>query len=117
QNPAHASRYEQNLVSLIKHLREDFKVPDAPFVMATIAFDGWKLAEPGLTIANAQLAVGDPDKHPEFTGTVKTVEARDFWRDADVSPKNQGYHYNRNAWTYLEVGHALGWAMAELLKK
>ncbi|MEZ5431178.1 MAG: sialate O-acetylesterase [Verrucomicrobiales bacterium] len=117
QNPAHASRYEQNLVSLIKHLREDFKVPDAPFVMATIAFDGWKLAEPGLTIANAQLAVGDSKKHPEFAGTVKTVEARDFWRDADVSPKNQGYHYNRNAWTYLEVGQALGWAMAELLKK
>jgi hypothetical protein len=48
---------------------------------------------------------------------VKTVEARDFWREVDVSPKNQGYHYNRNAETYMEVGNALGWAMAELLKK
>jgi alpha-galactosidase len=44
------------------------------------------------------------------------VESRDFWREADVSPKNQGYHYNRNAETYMEVGNALGWAMAELLK-
>jgi alpha-galactosidase len=44
------------------------------------------------------------------------VESRDFWREADVSPKNQGYHYNRNAETYMEVGNALGWAMAEMLK-
>jgi len=38
-------------------------------------------------------------------------------RDADGSPKNQGYHYNRNAETYMEVGDALGRAMAELLNK
>jgi alpha-galactosidase len=85
-------------------------------VLATIAFDGWKLAGPGLTVANAQLAVSDPKKHPEFVGNVKTVEARDFWRDVEVSPANQGYHYNRNAETYMEVGLALGRAMAELLK-
>jgi len=29
----------------------------------------------------------------------------------------QGYHYNRNAETYMEVGLSLGWAMAELLHK
>jgi hypothetical protein len=117
QNPAHASRYEQNLVRLIHHLRADFNAPQAPFVLSTIGFGGWKLDGPGLTIANAQLAVGDPQKHPEFAGNVKTVEARDFWREADASPKNQGYHYNRNAETYMEVGNALGWAMAELLDK
>ena len=117
QNPVHASRYEQNLVQLIKCLRKDFDAPKAPFVMATIAFGGWTLAEPGLTIANAQLALGDPKKHPEFAGTVKTIEARDFWKDASVSPNpKQGYHYNRNAGTYMEVGNALGWAMTELLK-
>ena len=94
-----------------------YNAPNAPFVLATIGFGGWKLGEPGLTIANAQLAVGDPKKHPEFAGNVKTVESRDFWREADVSPTNQGYHYNRNAGTYMEVGNALGWAMAELLGK
>ena len=115
QNPVHASRYEQNLGRLIQCLRKNYNAPDAQFVLATIAFGGWKLAEPGLTIANAQLAVGDPKKHPEFAGNVKTVEARDFWRAVDVSPKNQGYHYNRNAGTYMDVGLSLGWAMAELL--
>ena len=118
QNAVHASRYEQNLVRLIQTLRKDYNAPKAKFVLATIAFGGWKLAGPGKTIAEVQLAVGDPRRHPEFAGNVKTVEARDFWRDAAVSPNpRQGYHYNRNAETYMEVGNALGWAMAELLDR
>ena len=44
-----------------------------------------------------------------------------FWREADVSPVNQGYHYhdhyNHNAETYYEVGDALGRAMAAMLKE
>lgn len=118
QNPAHASRYEQNLVHLIKTLRKDFNAPDAKFVLATIAFGGWDLKGPGLTVANAQLAVsGEKGKYPEFKGNVKTVEARDFWRDKSVSPSGAGYHYNHNAETYMEVGNLLGWAMADLLIK
>jgi len=115
QNPAHASRYEQNLVHLIKTLRKDFNTPDAKFVLATIAFGGWDLKGPGLTVANAQLAVsGEKGKYPEFKGNVKTVEARGFWRDKSVSPSGAGYHYNHNAGTYMEVGNLLGWAMAEM---
>ncbi len=115
QNPVYASRYEQNLQRLIRSLRADYKAPNAKSVLATIAFDGWKLAEPGKTIAQAQLNIADPKKHVEFTGTVKCVEARDFWRDASVSPNpRQGYHYNRNAETYMEVGIALGNAMIDL---
>jgi len=118
QNVAHASRYEQNLVHLIKTLRKEFKAPKAPFVLSTIAFGGWKLAGNGLTVANAQLAVsGDKGKYPEFVGNVKTVEARDFWRDKSVSPTGAGYHYNHNAETHMEVGNALGRGMAELLLK
>lgn len=118
QTPVYASRYEQNLVQLIRTLRKDFNAPNAPFVLATIAFGGWDLKEPGLTIANAQLAVSDPGKHPEFAGNVKTVEVRDFWRSRENSPnQKQDYHYYHNAETYMEVGNALGWAMADLLKR
>lgn len=113
---AHASHYEENLVRLIESLRKDYDAPKAKFVLATIGFDGWKLAGNGLSVANAQLAVGDPKKYPKFADNVKTVEARNFWRNADVSPKGQGYHYNRNAETYMEVGLGLGWAMANLMK-
>lgn len=55
-------------------------------------------------------------KYPKFQGNVRAVDSRDLWREAAVSPKNQGYHYNRNAETYLEVGLRLGWAMAEMLE-
>jgi alpha-galactosidase len=115
QNPVHAARYEQNFVRLIKTLRRDYEAPEAKFALATIAFGGWDLKGPGLTIAEAQLAVGDKEKHPDFAGNVASVEARDLWRDAEVSPKSQGHHYNRNAETYMEVGLRLGEAMAEML--
>ncbi|MEM7453484.1 MAG: sialate O-acetylesterase [Planctomycetota bacterium] len=116
-NEAHASRYEQNLVRLINSLRSEFNAPDAPFVIATIGFDGWDLAGPHVTVANAQLAVsGETGNYPDFEGNVRTVETRDFWRAVQDSPRNQGYHYNRNAETYMLVGQALGKAMVELLQ-
>ena len=112
----HAQRYEQNLVHLIKTLRKDFKAPDAPFVVAAIGFGGWEMEGNTLTVANAQLAVsGETGKYPEFKGNVKTVETRDFWRSAEQSPRNQGYHYNQNAESYFNVGQAMGRAMVELL--
>jgi alpha-galactosidase len=59
---------------------------------------------------------GDGEKYPEFKGNVNAVDVRDFWREPDVSPVNQGHHYNHNAETYYEVGHSLGTAMVDLLK-
>jgi len=115
QNPVHASRYEENMANLIKAWRKEFKAPDAKWVLATIAFGGWDLGEPGKTVAEAQLAVsGDSGRHPEFKGNVKTVEARGFWRTQAESPTGTGYHYNHNAETYYLVGDALGRAMVEL---
>jgi hypothetical protein len=115
-NQAHASRYELNLVNLIKAYRSEFKAPEAPFVIATIGFGGWDMAGPHLTVANAQLAVsGEKGKYPEFAGNVLTVETRDFWIDAERSPRNQDFHYNGNAETYINVGDALGRGMVKLL--
>lgn len=117
QNAAHASKYEQNLVHLIKTLRKDFDAPDAKFICATIAFGGDELSGHGLTVAKAQLAVsGENGKYPEFKGNVKSIDARPFWRDKSVSPTGAGYHYNHNAETYMEVGKALGKAAVELMK-
>ncbi|MGY8640714.1 MAG: sialate O-acetylesterase [Verrucomicrobiales bacterium] len=113
-----ADRYEQNLVHLIKTLRNEFEVPDAPFAVATIGFGGHEMEGPTLRVANAQLAVsGEKGKYPEFKGNVKTIDIRDFWKDESVSPKNQGFHYNQNAETYMLVGEALGKGMLELLKE
>lgn len=56
-------------------------------------------------------------KYPEFKGTVRTMEAREFWRDRSVLTSGAGYHDNHNAETCMEVGNALGSAMAGLLNE
>jgi alpha-galactosidase len=60
---------------------------------------------------------GKNGKYPEFNGNVLTMETRQFWRDKSISPKDQDYHYNRNAETYMLVGEALGKGMIQLLGK
>lgn len=114
-NKAHASKYEENLERLIDSLRKDYEAPRAKFVLATGCGNPGTEGT-GKQIAEAQLAMNDAKKYKKFAGNVKAVDTRDLWREADVSPKNQGYHYNRNAETYLETGLRLGWAMADLLK-
>jgi len=113
--PGLIDEYEQNLVNLIKDVRKEFDVPRMPVVIATVGFGGHNMSEKFLRILKAQMAVADPKKHPEFAGTVATVDIRDFWREVDESPAGQDYHYNRNAETYMLVGDALGRAMVRLL--
>jgi alpha-galactosidase len=115
-NDVHAERYEENLVRLIECLRKEFKAPGAPFVVGTIGFGGWEMTGNTLKVANSQLAVGSGEKYPDLKDNVRSVETRDFWRDVDLSPRNQGFHYNQNAETYMLVGESLGKAMVELQK-
>ena len=114
-SPELITEYEQNLANLIKDVRKEFKAPRMPAVVATVGFGGHNMSDKYQRILEAQLAVGDPKKHPEFAGTVTSVDTRDFWREIDDSPVSQDYHYNRNAETYLLVGDALGRAMVRLL--
>ncbi|NIS49670.1 MAG: hypothetical protein GWN67_19855 [Phycisphaerae bacterium] len=114
-SPELITEYEKNLVNLIKDVRAEFEVPKMPVVVATVGFGGHNMSDKYLRILEAQMAVGDPKKHPEFAGTVASVDTRDFWREVDESPVSQDYHYNRNAETYMLVGDALGRAMVRLL--
>ena len=67
-----------------------------------------------LNLMKAQAAVSE---HPEFRNNVAFVGTREFWRPADASPSNQGYHWNSNAETYFRIGDAMGEAMLGLLKR
>ena len=108
--PEWTKEYEENLVAFIKDLRKDFNAPKAPFVVATVAFGGKRMSGKYLKILEAQMAVGDAKKHPEFAGNVASVDCRDFYRGG-------GAHYGNNAETYMLVGDAMGRAMASLLQK
>ncbi len=110
-NAGHATRYEQNLVRLIKQLRKDFKAPKAKFVCATLG-----QTEKGATgneglILDAMFAVdGKSGKYPQFKNAVSTVY---------TNPLSQGGasngHYGGNAETYMNVGEAMGQAMVDML--
>jgi len=110
-NAAHAGRYEQNLVNFIKALRKDFNAPNAKFVCATLGQTKKGAGGNEGKILEAQMAVADPAKHPEFKGTVATVYSNPLSMGG-----SSGSHYGGNAETYMNVGEAMGKAMVELLK-
>ena len=111
-NPVHAARYEQNLVRFIKQLRKDFDAPDAKFVLATLGEAVKGSGGNGGLVLEAQLAVdGGSGKHPEFKGNVATVYSNPLSHGGSGNS-----HYGGNAETYMDVGEAMGKAMAELLK-
>jgi len=108
----HASRYEQNLVHLIKQLRKDFDAPSAKFVCATLGQTAKGATGNDGKILDAQLAVdGDTGKYKEFKGNVATVYSHPLSKGGASNS-----HYGGNAETYMNIGEAMGLAMVGLLK-
>ena len=70
RDPALSGRYEQNLVALIKALRLRYKVPNAPFVTASLGQSTLPASactgNCGGEILQAMLNVADATKYPEF---------------------------------------------------
>ncbi len=110
-NAAHARRYEQNLVHLIKQLRKDFEAPNAKFVCATLGQTEMGAAGNEGLILNAQLAVAS-GKYPEFKENVACI----YTNPLSMGGSSNG-HYGGNAETYMNVGEAMGKAMVEMLEK
>ncbi len=103
-----AEAYEKNLVLFIKALRLDFNAPDAKFVLATL---GEHKQGCGNKVFDAHCAVdGKEGKYSEFKGNVTTV----YSNPLSMGGSGNG-HYSGNAETYMNVGEAMGRAMAELL--
>lgn len=109
------AEYEGHLVNLIKDLRKDLNAPDMLAAVASVGFHGWDLPKAWQGVFDAQMAVGDPEQHPEFAGEVASIDIRGFWREADKSPTGVDYHYNFNAETYVLTGDALARAMIQML--
>lgn len=113
-NQAFNDEYEKNMVAFINDVRKELGVPNLPFVIAETGMCGREDKHPrAVSLMKAQAAVAE---HPEFKGNVAFVETKDFWRAAELSPANQGFHWNRNAETYFLIGNGMGEAMVNLLK-
>ena len=113
---ARNNEYEFNMVNFIKDVRADLGISNLPFVIATTGMSGWTETHPrALSLMEAQLAMEDFTKYPEFEGNVAVDDTRDYYRTAGESPANAGYHWNRNSETYCLIGNALATEMLELL--
>ncbi|MHC4201864.1 MAG: sialate O-acetylesterase [Planctomycetota bacterium] len=110
-NAGHATRYEKNLVHLIKTLRKEFNAPNANFVCATLGQTRKGAGGNEGHILRAQLAVdGKTGKYPEFKGNVAT-----FYSNPVSKGGASSGHYGGNPETYMNVGEGMGRAMAELI--
>lgn len=110
RSEALSSRYERNLVHLIKQLRKDFNAPNAKFVCASLGQTEKGATDGGGKILDAMLAVdGESGKYPEFKGNVAAVYTHPLSRGG-----SSGSHYGGNAETYMNVGEAMGQAMVRL---
>jgi hypothetical protein len=109
------AEYESNMTHFIHDMRKELTTPGLPFVIAETGMTGPDETHPrALSLMQAQAAVA---KRPEFQGNVAFVSTKAFWRPAEQSPSNQGYHWNSNAETYYLIGEAMGEAMKRLLSK
>jgi autotransporter-associated beta strand protein len=114
-SPAFTAEYEANMTNLIQDLRspQGLGVPNLPVV---IGDTGMGNAPTGVgSLIAAQGNVADPAKHPEFAGTVKTVQTKQFDYGTTQGASSEGYHWNWNAQSYFNIGESMGFAMMSLL--
>jgi len=114
-NEQFVSEYQSNMACFIRDMRKDLAAPNLPFVIAETGQGGPDEKDPhALALMQAQAAVA---QEPEFQGSVAFVGTRGFWRPAEVSPNDQGYHWNCNAETYWLIGQAMAKAMKDLVNR
>lgn len=111
-NQAFNDEYEKNMAHFIRDIRKGLGVKNLPFVIAETGMSGPEEKHPrALSLMKAQAAVAE---YEEFKGNVAFVGTKALWRDKDVSPTGQAYHWNTNAETYYLIGESMGQAMKKL---
>ena len=110
------AEYEKNMANFIRDVRRELGVKNLPFVIANTGQNGAKTRGAFADLCQAQMNIGDPTKHPEFKGTVTSIDTRPFKSPDERSPSHFGYHWNHSGEAHYRVGEAMGQAMVKLLK-
>ena len=111
------AEYEKNMANFINDVRKDLGVKDLPFVIANTGQNGMKTAGTFADLCEAQMNIGDPAKHPEFKGTVASVDTCPFLMPEERAISGMGYHWNHSGDSHYLVGNAMGEAMMKLMSK
>eukprot|EP00036_Acanthoecidae_sp_10tr_P009316 CAMPEP_0182925442 /NCGR_PEP_ID=MMETSP0105_2-20130417/9414_1 /TAXON_ID=81532 ORGANISM="Acanthoeca-like sp., Strain 10tr" /NCGR_SAMPLE_ID=MMETSP0105_2 /ASSEMBLY_ACC=CAM_ASM_000205 /LENGTH=427 /DNA_ID=CAMNT_0025063291 /DNA_START=41 /DNA_END=1321 /DNA_ORIENTATION=- len=107
-----STNYEANLVQLIKQLRIQYGSPKAKFVTASLGQTAQNSTGNGHLILQAMENVADDSKYPEFAGNVAAVYTHPLLHSRGASNS----HYGGDAFTYMNIGQAMGQAMVKLLQ-
>jgi hypothetical protein len=111
RNAEHAANYEKNLLCLIESLRKDFSAPNAKFVCATLGQTSKGAGGAQGQILEATLNIdGEVGKYKDHKGKVASVYSHPLSKGSSSSG-----HYGGNAETYMNIGQAMGEAMARLI--
>ena len=114
-NAGYAAEYEANMTNFIKDVRTALGVPNLPVSIGNTGMAVYASDTGALTVIAAQAAVANPALHPEFAGTVSTVETRPFDYGELLGGSSEGYHWYWNAESYFNIGDNMGKAMMALL--
>ena len=113
RSPAHTTRYEKNLVQLVKSLRKDFNAPKAAFVTASLGqtMESDKTSGHGI-ILHAMKTFASGKYSKELGDNLGFVYTHPLSKGSSSSG-----HYGGNAETYMNVGLGMGKEMVKQLKK
>jgi hypothetical protein len=114
-SPSAASEYEKNLANLIRDLRKGLSSPELPFVVGALGYADGMQSPQRKQIFDAQMAVGNQEKYPEFGGKVISVDTLPMCRPSAECPGGRD-PYRGNAESYLEIGDAMAEAMLKIVK-
>ncbi len=111
-NASFLNEYESNLNHLINDVRNDLKVPNLPFVIASSGHGGYTPSDDLWVqdiqniISVAQETVGCDDD--TYGGHVGFVDTKRFYLESSVSPDDAVFHFNNNALSFLNIGKLIG---------
>lgn len=127
-SPDFRDNYKDNMISFIKDVRKEYKVPSLPFIIGVLGT--------GMTaenVAKNQVSVGQREaaKAPEFKGNVLAVESYTeyslfsndvfskgwpaHYNEWDTVGSDRPYHYLGSGTFFVRLGDSFARSMAELI--
>jgi len=129
-SPAFRDNYRTNMISFIKDVRSEYKVPNMPFVIGVLGtgVTEEKVAENAVSVGQREAA-----KAPEFKDNVVAVESyteyshysnevfKKGWpkhfHEWDTVGSDRPYHYLGSGAFFVRLGNAFAGSMADLIAK
>ncbi len=128
--PEYRDNYKDNMVSFIKDVREEYKVPNMPFIIGVLGtpVTAEKVGENQVSLGQRAAA-----KAPGFKGNVRAVESYTeyshfsneifskgwpkHYHEWDTVGSDRPYHYLGSGAFFVRLGDSFAKSMAELIAK